>query len=147
MDYIKLVLDLVSLPPSLTLILKWLVGLVLIDRLLEMLTKNKFSLEKIVKGTLIGVCKNLQHREGVEPLKINRKIRKFFAYTFCGSMGYGCVVFSALLIWSLVMMILTKGTLPLDKEFKVWGIILILGLCARFAYVETRAAYKNAKSI
>ena len=147
MDYIKLVLDLVSLPPSLTLILKWLVGLVLIDRLLEMLTKNKFSLEKIVKGTLIGVCKNLQLRDGIEPLKIKREIKKFFAYIFCGLMAYGCIIFLALLIWSLVMMILTKDTLPLDKEFKVWGIILMLGLCARFAYIETRVAYKNAKSI
>ncbi len=147
MDYVKLVLDLVSLPPSLALILKWLVGFALIDQLLRMLTTNKLSLEKIVKSAFIGLCKNLQHREGVEPFKFNRKIKKFFAYTACGTFAYGCVFFSTLLILSLVMMILTKAILPFDKTFEVLGIILIFGLCARFAYIEMRVAYKNAKSI
>lgn len=147
MDLIKEVLAIVTLPPSLVIILKWLVGMLLIDRALEKLTKSKLSLEKIVKVALVEVRNSLQLRDGIQPLKINRKIKKFFSYGLCGAWGYGCLVFSALLISSFLMLLLRKNTLTLDKTLLAWGIIIIFGWAARFAYVETRIAFKNAKSI
>ncbi|WP_111848290.1 hypothetical protein [Acinetobacter baumannii] len=147
MNVIELVLDLVSLPPTLLFILKWLVGLVLIDRLLEKLTKNKLSLEKIVKVVLVEVRNSLQLPTDLQPWTFSRKIKKLSSYTFCVAMGYMCIVFSALLISSLLMFILKKNALSFDKAILAWGIIFIFGWASRFAYIETRVAFKNAKSI
>lgn len=148
MDYIKLVLDLVSLPPTLLFILKWLVGLVLIDRLLEKLTKNKLSLEKIVKVVLIEVRNSLQLPPNLQPWTFNnRKIKKLLSYTFGCSMAYMCIVFFTLLIIYLLMFILRKNALTFDKTLLVSIIIFLYGWASRFAYIEARLAFKNAKSM
>lgn len=148
MNVTELVLDLVTLPPTLLFILKWLVGLVLIDRLLEKLTKNKLSLEKIVKVVLVEVRNSLQLPPNLQPLAFNnRKIKKLISYTLGCSMAYMCIVFFALLISSLLMFILKKNALTFDKTLFVSIIILLYGWASRFAYIEARLAFKNAKSI
>lgn len=148
MELTKLVLDLVSLPPTLLFILKWLVGLVLIDRLLEKLTKNKLSLEKIVKVVLVEVRNSLQLPQNLQPWTFNnRKIKKLLSYTLGCSMAYMCIVFFTLLIIYLLMFILRKNALTFDKTLFVSIIILLYGWASRFAYIEARLAFKNAKSI
>ncbi|MDC4608111.1 hypothetical protein NQ788_06555 [Acinetobacter baumannii] len=154
MDLIKDIFSIITIPASLMSILNWLAGLsailVLIifnDQLVQKLTKNRLSLEKTVKGFLIGMRETVQLREGVQPWTFNRKIKKVGAYAFCAALAYGCIIFSALSISSVLMFILKKNVLTLDKAALAWGIILIFGWAARFAYVETRLAFKNAKSI
>ncbi|MDS7932168.1 hypothetical protein RMB03_01125 [Acinetobacter sp. V91_7] len=148
MNVIELVLDLVSLPPTLLFILKWLVGLVLIDRLLEKLTKNKLSLEKIVKVVLVEVRNSLRLPPNLQPWSFNnRKIKKLLSYTLCCSMAYMCIVFFTLLIIYLLMFILRKNAITFDKMLFVSIIILLYGWASRFAYIEMRVAFKNAKSI
>ncbi|MDV7430203.1 hypothetical protein R4470_13295 [Acinetobacter baumannii] len=154
MDLIKDIFSIVTIPASLMSILNYLAGLSAIlvltifnDQLIQKLTKNRFSLEKIVKGLLIGVCDTVKLREGIEPWTFNRKIKKIGAYAFCGALGYGCIVFSTLSMSSVLMFILKKNVLTLDKTLLAWGIILIFGWAARFAYIEMRVAFKNAKSI
>ncbi|WP_224992128.1 hypothetical protein [Acinetobacter pittii] len=147
METIKEILAIVTLPDILKTILQWLVGLVLIDGLLQKLTKKKFSLEIFVKFVLEALREGVRLREDIQPLNINRSIKKFFSYFICGVWAYGCLIFIALLISSIIMFVLRKNDLTFDKVALVWGVILMYGWAARFAYVETRIAFKNAKSI
>lgn len=147
METINEILSIITLPDILKTILQWLVGLVLIDGLLQKLTKKKFSLEIFVKFVLEALREGVKLREDIQPLNINRTVKKLFSYLLCGAWGYGCLIFSALLISSIVMLVLRKNDLTFDKVILVWGIILMYGWAARFAYVETRIAFKNAKSI
>ncbi|MBN6524805.1 MULTISPECIES: hypothetical protein [Acinetobacter calcoaceticus/baumannii complex] len=154
MSFLKEILPFVTIPTSLAPVMDWLVALsiilslmVYINEHLKKLTENKLSFEKIVKGVLIGVRTSVQLQEGIEPWTTNRKIKKVGAYAFCAALGYGCIIFSALSISSVLMFILKKNVLTLDKAALAWGIILIFTWAARFAYVETRLAFKNAKSI
>lgn len=154
MDLIKDIFSIITIPASLMSILNWLAGLSAIlvltifnDQLVQKITKNRLSLEKIVKGFLAGIRDTVQLREGVEPWTFNRKIKKVGAYAFCGALSYGCAVFSALSMSSVFLFILKKNVLTLDKTLLALAIILIFTWAARFAYVETRIAFKNAKSI
>jgi len=154
MDLIKDIFSIITIPSSLMSILNYLAGLSAIlvltifnDQLIQKLTKKRFSLEKIVKGFLAGVSNTVQLQEGIEPWAANRKLKKFRTYLFGGALGYGCIVFSVLFIISLLMFVLRKNPLPFDQAFQVWMIILTFGWAARFAYVEARLAFRNAKSI
>ncbi|CAA0235154.1 hypothetical protein ABKPCSM17A_02308 [Acinetobacter baumannii] len=154
MNFLKEILHLVTIPTSVMPLINWLFALAVILTLimvnnerLQKLTEGKLSIEKIVKGFLNGVRDSVQLKEGIEPWAFNRKIRKVGAYTICGALGYGCIIFSALSISSVLMFILKKNVLTLDKAALAWGIILIFGWAARFAYVEARLAFKNAKAI
>ncbi|MDC4638823.1 hypothetical protein [Acinetobacter baumannii] len=147
METIKEILTLVTLPDILRMILEWLVGLVLIDSLLQKLTKKKFSLEIFLKFVLEALREGVKLREGIQPLNINRRVKKLFSYFICGVWAYGCLIFIAFLISSIIMFVLRKNDITIEKVVLVWGIILMYGWAARFAYVETRIALKNAKSI
>ncbi|MFP0709993.1 hypothetical protein ACLDYB_06780 [Acinetobacter baumannii] len=154
MNILKEILPLVTIPSSLVPVINWLVALsvilallVYINEHLKKLTENELSFEKIVKGILSGVRTSVQLHEGVEPWTTNRKIKKVGAYAFCGALGYGCIVFSALSMSSVLMFILKKNVLTIDKTLLAWGIMLIFGWAARFAYVEARLAFRNAKSM
>lgn len=85
MDILKETLHLVTLPTSVVPVINWLFALAVILTLiivnnerLQKLTKNKLSIEKIVKGILSGVFKTMQLGEGIEPWSFNRKIKKFW---------------------------------------------------------------------
>lgn len=154
MNILEEALHIVTLPTSAVPVINWLFALAVILTLaiinnerLQKLTKNKLSIEKIVKDVLKGVFKSMQLREGIEPWPFNRKIKKFCAYLFGGALTYGCIVFSVLFIISLLMFVLRKNPLPFEQALQVWMIILTFGWAARFAYVEARLAFKNAKSI
>lgn len=154
MSFLKEILPFVTVPTSVVPVMDWLVALSIILALLvysnerlQKLTENKLSFEKIVKGILIGVRTSVQLHEGIEPWTTNRKIKKVGAYAFCAALAYGCIIFSVLSISSVLMFILKKNVLTLDKAALAWAIILIFSWAARFAYVETRLAFKNAKAI
>ncbi|MCU4413710.1 hypothetical protein KTH71_06590 [Acinetobacter sp. WU_MDCI_Axc73] len=85
MNILKEIFPFITIPASLMPTINLLAGLSVIliliiinDKLLQKLTKNRLSLEKIVRVGLVEVNKSLQLREEIQPLKINRKIKKFF---------------------------------------------------------------------
>lgn len=154
MNFLKEILHLVTIPTSVMPLINWLFALSVVLALtvdnnerLQKLTEGKLSIEKIIKGVLNGVRDSVQLQEGIEPWRFNRKIKKVGAYAFCAALAYGCIVFSVLSISSVLMFILKKNVLTLDKTLLAWAIILIFSWAARFAYVETRLAFKNAKAI
>ncbi|EXS30148.1 hypothetical protein J690_0743 [Acinetobacter sp. 742879] len=154
MSFLKEILPFVTIPTSVVPVMDWLVALSIILALLvysnerlQKLTENKLSFEKIIKGILSGVRTSVQLRDGIEPWTINRKIKKVGAYAVGAALVYGCLIFSALSVSSVLMFILKKNVLTLDKTFLALGIILIFTWAARFAYIEARLAFKNAKSI
>ncbi|WP_213032624.1 hypothetical protein, partial [Acinetobacter sp. DSM 11652] len=151
---LEVIWGIVKIPSVILEILGWTGGilailsvLVQIDKNLKALTENKVSLMKIGKGTITTIFNSVNHRNGSRPLPVGPRIRKSFSYLLCIAWGYGCILFSALFISSILMFVLRNNSLPIMQALTALGIILVFGWCAKFAFIETQVAFNEAKSI
>lgn len=154
MEVIKVMSGLVTIPPEISNILGWMVGflailvvLVSIDKTLKELTEKKITFIKIIKWIVTAICDGIKHRNGSIPLPISRRLKKVLSYLQCIAWGYGCTVFSALFISSILMFALRNNSLSVLQTFAGLGIILILGWCSKFAFIETQVSFNEARAI
>lgn len=151
---IEIIFGMVKIPTIILDALGWMVGilcvfvvLIAIDKALKVLTQNKISFLKIIDGSVTAIRNSVNHRNGSRPLPLNSTVRKIWSYFECVAWGYGCLVFSALFISSVLMFILRSNSIPILQILGGLGIILGLAWATKFAFIETQVAFNKARSV
>lgn len=103
--------------------------------------------KKHVKSMLKELHNSVSLRDGIQPIKWHKNIRKLFSYLECGAWFYGFLIFLTLSGISILMFAMKSHELSIDRTFLAVGLIIVLSWAARFAYIETRVTYVKAKRI
>ncbi|MCF9047374.1 hypothetical protein [Acinetobacter nectaris] len=150
-------LDGVTIPSELLEILGFLLGIILflkmiiiLNKTLQDLTKKRIDLEKIFKFLCAGLKEAiLLSNHEIEPLKIPKYVRKFFAYLIIMSLFLTLVMFLTLfIIFTLIFLIKSQNlSLSFEKNILSIGMMLVLIWASKFSYIQMRVECKKMKTI